>query len=57
LFFNANSAIFQLCHGENKLFFNEMMMRPALYQTNTRSWILIVLAHWNNSLLINISPN
>jgi hypothetical protein len=24
--FNANSAIFQLKHGENKLIFNEMMM-------------------------------
>ena len=23
--FNANSAIFQLYHGENKLIFNEMM--------------------------------
>ena len=27
----ANSAIFQLYHGENKLIFNEMMMRSALY--------------------------
>jgi hypothetical protein len=27
----TNSAIFQLCHGENKLIFNEMMMRSALY--------------------------
>jgi len=27
---NANSAIFQLYHGENKLIFNEMV-RPALY--------------------------
>jgi len=25
-----NSAIFQLYHGENKLIFNEMMMRSAL---------------------------
>jgi len=24
--FNANSAIFQLFHGENKLIFNEMMI-------------------------------
>jgi hypothetical protein len=24
---NTNSAIFQLYHGENKLIFNEMMMR------------------------------
>jgi len=31
LLFNANSAIFQLYHGENKLIFNEMMMRPALF--------------------------
>jgi hypothetical protein len=27
----ANSAIFQLYHDENKLIFNEMMMRSALY--------------------------
>ena len=31
LLFNANSAIFQLYHGKNKLIFNEMMMRFALY--------------------------
>jgi hypothetical protein len=29
LLFNANSAIFQLYHAENKLIFNEMMMRFA----------------------------
>jgi DNA-directed RNA polymerase specialized sigma54-like protein len=28
---NANSAIFQLYHGENKLIFNEMMIKSALY--------------------------
>jgi len=28
---NANSAIFQLYHGENKLIFNDMMMRSALF--------------------------
>jgi hypothetical protein len=27
LLFNANSTIIQLYHGENKLMFNEMMMR------------------------------
>ena len=27
--------ILQLYHGEYKLIFNEMMMRSALYQTNT----------------------
>jgi len=28
---NANSSIFQLYHGENKLIFNEMMMRSTLF--------------------------
>ena len=32
----------QLYHGENKLIFNEMTMRSALYQTNTLNWIFIV---------------
>jgi len=45
LMLNANPAMFQLYHGENKIVFNEMMMRPALYYTNTLSWIFIVLAH------------
>ena len=31
LLFNASSAIVQLYHGENKLIFNEMMMRSALF--------------------------
>jgi hypothetical protein len=31
LLFIDNSAIFQLYYGENKLIFNEMMMRSALY--------------------------
>jgi hypothetical protein len=31
LFFIDNSAIFQLYHGEDKLVFNEMTMRSALY--------------------------
>jgi len=31
LLFNVNSAIFQLYHGENKLIFNEMMRRTAVY--------------------------
>ena len=30
LLLNANSAIYQLYHGENKLIFNEMMMGSAL---------------------------
>ena len=31
-------------------------MRSALYSTNTLSWIFIVLAHWNNTPPINMSP-
>ena len=52
---NANSAIFQLYHDENKLIFNEMMMRSSLFYTYTLSWIFIVLAHWNNSLRVDMS--
>jgi hypothetical protein len=44
LLFNANSGIFQLHHGENKLIFNEMIMRSAF----------ILLAHWTNSPLVDI---
>jgi len=29
--FNANTIFFQLYHGENKLIFNKMMMRSALF--------------------------
>jgi hypothetical protein len=31
LLFNANSAIIQLYHGENKLIYNEMIMKSSLY--------------------------
>ena len=55
LLFNANSAIFQLDHSENKLISNEMIMRSALLQTNTLSWIFIVLAHWNKSPWVDMS--
>jgi hypothetical protein len=47
--------IFQLYHGENKLVFNEMMMRSTLFKTNTLSWIFIVLAQWNNSQRVDMS--
>jgi hypothetical protein len=56
LLLSGNSAIFQVYHGENKLIFNEMMMRSALYKTNTRSWIFVVLAQWNTSFRIDRSP-
>jgi hypothetical protein len=59
LLLNTNSAIFQLYHDENKLIFNEMMMKSTLYWTNTLSWNFIVLAHrhWNNSPLIDMSTH
>ena len=31
------------------------MMKSALFQTNTLSWIFIVLAHWNNSPRVDMS--
>ena len=57
LLLNANSEIFQLFHGENKLIFKEMIMMSALCKTNTLSWTSIVLAHWNDSPLIDMSPH
>ena len=55
LLFNANSAIFQLYHGENRLICNEMIMRSTLYEINRLSWMFIVLAHWNKSLQVDMS--
>jgi hypothetical protein len=55
LLFNANSAFFQLYHGENKLIFNEMLIMSAFCQTNKLSWIFLVLAHWNKSPRIDMS--
>jgi hypothetical protein len=37
--FNANSAIFQLYRGENKLLFNEMMMNVR-FVLDQHDWIL-----------------
>jgi hypothetical protein len=37
-------AIFQLYHSENKLIFNEIMMRSILFLNNSPSWIFIVLS-------------
>ena len=49
--FYANSAMFPPYHGKNKLIFNKMMMRSTL------RWIFIVIAHWNNSSWIDMSPH
>jgi hypothetical protein len=35
----------------------EMMLRSSLNSSNMLSWIFIVLAHWNNSQQIDISPH
>ena len=54
----CQESIFQLYYGKNKWHFDEMMMMmkmSALYKTNTLSWIIIVLAHWNNSPLVDMS--
>jgi hypothetical protein len=51
-----NMLILQRYQGENMLIFNEMMTRTALYLTYTLSWIFIVLAHWNNSPRVDMSP-
>ena len=53
LLFNANSAIFQL--WREQVNFNEMM--STLFYTNTISWIFTVLARWNNSSRIDMSPH
>jgi len=46
-----------LYHGENKLIFNEMMMRSALTRPTHLVRFFIVLADWNNSLQIDMSPH
>jgi len=37
--------IFQPYQGENRLHFSKMKMMSALYNTDTLSWICIVLYH------------
>ena len=59
LLYNTNSAIFQLYHGENKLIFNEMMMRSA-YVLDQHAELDFcgkkkVLAYWNNSPRVDMS--
>ena len=55
LLLKNNSAIFQLYHGENKLIFNEIMIKFALFQTNKLSWFVIALVHCNNCLRVDMS--
>jgi len=43
--FNANSAIVQLYHDENKLIFNEMMMRPVHFVLDQHAGLDFYSAH------------
>jgi hypothetical protein len=49
LLFNANLAIYQLYHGENKLIFNVMVMKSPCTRSTRLVGFCILLAHWNNS--------
>jgi hypothetical protein len=51
---NANSAIFQLYHDENKLI-RWRWWGPLCTRQTLLSWIFIVLAHWNNSPRVDMS--
>jgi hypothetical protein len=57
LLFSATSAIVRQYHSENKLIFNEMVLRSAFYLVNLLSWILIALVNWHNNPRIDMSPN
>ena len=49
LLFNSKWAILQLYYRKNKLILNEIIMRFALYETNTRFF------YWNNNLMVDMS--
>ena len=49
------SNVSELYNSEEMLHRDEMMMKSALFKTNTMTWILIVLAHWNNSPRVGMS--
>jgi hypothetical protein len=49
--------MFQLYHGENKLFFIEIIIRSALYKNNKPCTFSMVLPHWNNSPRIHMLPH
>jgi hypothetical protein len=53
---SANLAIFQLYHGKNKLIFNEMMTRSLSTRPTRLDGLPTVLAYWNNSSGIDMTP-
>jgi hypothetical protein len=57
LLFNVIWAIFQLGHGENRLYSMRWRWCPLCTRPNTHSWICIVLTHWNNTPCVdNVAP-
>ena len=56
LLFNANSAIFQLNHGDEQV--NFQWDDEVRFVLDKHAWLnFIVLAHWNNSPHVDISPH
>jgi hypothetical protein len=51
---NTNSAIFQLYHGENKIFSTRWWWSLLCTRPTPLVCIFIVLDHWNNSLWIDM---
>jgi hypothetical protein len=47
LLFNTKWTNFHQYHGENKLRFDEIMMKSTLFYSNALRLIFTVLAHWN----------
>jgi hypothetical protein len=48
---------FSITSWREQITFNEIIMRSALYKTNTLSWIFIVLTHWKINPRVEVLPN
>ena len=57
LFFNVDSTFVQLYHGENKLFSMKWWWGPRCTRPTRLVGLFIVLARWNNSPRIEMSPH
>jgi hypothetical protein len=53
--FLRQMRLFSAISWRYKVLFDELIMMPALNQTNTLSCILIVPVHWNNSPRVDMS--
>ena len=54
MLFNAKISNFKAISWWVQIIFNEMVM-SILYWTNMLNWVFIVLAHWNNRPLVDMS--